>query len=186
MGDGKPNVMFVLGGPGAGKGTQCARLVFSKHANHPNYFKSVLWLPNQDSWEIWPCTSFCGRSAESREGLPWLPGTHLNKILFGCQPILTFTGSCQIKFNILMMPHILIVWGADRTSHHQWDHCACGHHMQVNIWLMVISSQFMFSPETVWLRGQWKKATRMSSWSTASPGTTQIHTAPALYNIHSL
>ena len=25
MGDGKPNVMFVLGGPGAGKGTQCAR-----------------------------------------------------------------------------------------------------------------------------------------------------------------
>ena len=28
MGDAKPNVMFVLGGPGAGKGTQCARLVF--------------------------------------------------------------------------------------------------------------------------------------------------------------
>ena len=27
MGDQKPNVMFVLGGPGAGKGTQCARLV---------------------------------------------------------------------------------------------------------------------------------------------------------------
>ena len=29
MGDGKPNVMFVLGGPGAGKGTQCARLFFT-------------------------------------------------------------------------------------------------------------------------------------------------------------
>ena len=29
MGDAKPNVMFVLGGPGAGKGTQCARLVFT-------------------------------------------------------------------------------------------------------------------------------------------------------------
>merc|ERR550532_2028564 len=27
MGDAKPNVMFVLGGPGAGKGTQCARIV---------------------------------------------------------------------------------------------------------------------------------------------------------------
>ena len=24
---GKPNVIFVLGGPGAGKGTQCARIV---------------------------------------------------------------------------------------------------------------------------------------------------------------
>jgi len=24
---GKPNIMFVLGGPGAGKGTQCAKIV---------------------------------------------------------------------------------------------------------------------------------------------------------------
>lgn len=27
MSDGKPEIVFVLGGPGSGKGTQCAKLV---------------------------------------------------------------------------------------------------------------------------------------------------------------
>ena len=50
------------------------QVIFSP-ALEMSFCLSCYLLNYQDSWEIWTCSSFCWRSAESRAGLPWFTGT---------------------------------------------------------------------------------------------------------------
>ena len=101
MGDAKPNVMFVLGGPGAGKGTQCARLVSS--------------CPGNDIYESWIVLYYCRIRIVEKYGHVHLsagdllraerasPGsqvqctwyTPLTHHILGSLQILIFKGVCQ-------------------------------------------------------------------------------------------
>lgn len=59
-----PKVVFVLGGPGAGKGTQCANIVQVTHYSQPMKELITDFIVGE---EIWFCSSFCWRLVKTRE-----------------------------------------------------------------------------------------------------------------------
>ena len=136
MGDAKPNVMFVLGGPGAGKGTQCARLVLSCPGNE---CKTVLHHCQIRIVEKYGHIHLSAGDLLRAERAS--PGSQVHTITLGVTSnfgiLRVNVKLSKVEIKIMIMLHILIVWGADRTPHYKWDHCSCGHHMQVNFILIL-------------------------------------------------
>lgn len=76
----KPQVVFVLGGPGAGKGTQCANIVkVGEHAYDIHMYRAIHSTDNvYDVIGIWVCSSLRWRPPATR-ARQWVQRRHSDR-----------------------------------------------------------------------------------------------------------
>ena len=85
------------------------------------FYQSCYLLNYQDSWEIWTCSSFCWRSAESRAGLPWFTGTGWiscaeNSVFFFSSAKRRIFSDAPASLALIIVTHSLIKTG-------DWQFC---------------------------------------------------------------